>query len=260
MSDLLTSLDERGVATLTLNRPDRHNAFDDTLIKHLTEAFRRVGADPAVRIVVLTSAGRSFSAGADVEWMRRMSTSTREANLADANALAEMLHTLDTLPKPTICIVQGPTFGGGIGLVACCDMVVAARRAVFSLSEVKLGLLPATISPYVVRAIGSRHARRYFQTGEIFDAEHAQAIGLVHELAHFDHLQPAAEKLITALLMGAPGAQASAKSLIALCEAQPIGEALMAETAIRIATQRASAEGREGVDAFLSKRQPVWPV
>jgi methylglutaconyl-CoA hydratase len=260
MSELLESIDERGVATITLNRPDRHNAFDDAVIESLTEALRRLAGDHSVRIVVLASSGRSFSAGADLEWMRRMATYSHETNLADATALAALMQTLDSMPKPTMALVQGAAFGGGVGLVACCDIVLASERAVFCLSEVKLGLTPATISPYVVRAMGARHARRYFQTAEIFSAAQAHAIGLVHEVVAPEALAEAAERIIDALLQGAPGAQAEAKSLVSLCEAGPTNETLVAETALRIANQRTSAEGREGVGAFLAKRKPNWQV
>ncbi|MEJ0048022.1 MAG: enoyl-CoA hydratase-related protein [Rhodospirillales bacterium] len=260
MSEILEAIDERGVATITLNRPERHNAFDDAVIAALTGALRRLAADAAVRIVVLASSGRSFSAGADLEWMRRMATYSHEANLADANALAALMQTLDSLPKPTMALVQGAAFGGGVGLVASCDIVLASERAVFCLSEVKLGLTPATISPYVVRAMSARHARRYFQTAEIFGPAEAHAMGLVHEVVPAEALAETAERIIDALLQGAPGAQAEAKALVTLCEETPIGGALMAETARRIATQRTTAEGREGVGAFLAKRKPNWQV
>jgi methylglutaconyl-CoA hydratase len=260
MDEILESIDERGVATITLNRPDRHNAFDDAVIAALTVALGRLAADSAVRIVVLASSGRSFSAGADLEWMRRMATYSYEANLADANALAALMQTLDSLPKPTLALVHGAAFGGGVGLVACCDIALASERAVFCLSEVKLGLTPATISPYVVRAMGARHARRYFQTAEIFSAAQAHAIGLVHEVVAPDSLGEAAEREIDALLQGAPGAQAEAKALVSLCEASAFDDALIAETAVRIAKQRTSVEGREGVGAFLAKGKPSWQV
>lgn len=258
MTDHLLQTDTRGVATITLNRPERHNAFDDALIANLTAALRHVAGDPVVRAVVLASTGKSFSAGADLDWMRRMAEYSPDQNLADAQALAALLHTLDTLPKPTIALVQGAAFGGGVGLASCCDIVIASERAVFSLSEVKLGLTPATISPYVIRAIGPRHARRYFQTAEIFSAAQALAIGLVHEIARPEELAQAAEGVIAAILQGAPGAQAEAKALVALCHARPIDNALTSETAHRIAARRASAEGREGVGAFLAKREPAW--
>jgi methylglutaconyl-CoA hydratase len=257
-STFLEAVDTRGVATLTLNRPDRHNAFDDALIAELTGALHRLGGDPEVRAVVLASSGRSFSAGADLEWMRRMARHSPAANLADAAGLAGLMHTLDRLPKPTLALVQGAAYGGGVGLVACCDVTIASERVSFCLSEVKLGLTPATISPYVVNAIGARWARRYFQTAEIFSAVRAQEIGLVHEVVPEDRLAAAGEEVLRAVLQGAPGAQADAKDLVFLCEGRPVDAALGEETGRRIALRRASAEGREGIAAFLDKRPPAW--
>src|SRR3954451_16346825 len=213
-STFLEAVDDRGVGTLTLNRPDGHNAFDDALIAELTAALRRLGGDPGVRAVILASTGRSFSAGADLEWMRRMARHSFEANLADAAGLAGLLHTLDRLPKPTLALVQGAAYGGGVGLVACCDVAIASERASFCLSEVKLGLTPATISPYVVNAIGARWARRLFQTAEVFGAARAREIGLVHEVVTETELDEAKERVVGALLQGAPEAQAEAKALV----------------------------------------------
>lgn len=258
MSDLTETVDARGVATLTLTRPDRHNAFDDALIAGLTDALERLGARPEVRAVVLASTGRSFSAGADLGWMRRMAGYSEAENRADAAALARMLHTLDRLPKPTLAVVQGNAYGGGVGLVACCDVAVASDRAGFSLTEVKLGLTPATISPYVVNAIGARQARRYFVTGEVIPAARAREIGLVHEVVPEEGLDAARDRVLEALLAGAPGAQAEAKALVFLCEGRPVDEALSEETSRRIAARRASPEGREGIGAFLDKRPPAW--
>ena len=257
-STFLEAVDGRGVATLTLDRPNRHNAFDDALIAELTAALRRLGGDPGVRAVVLASNGRSFSAGADLEWMRRMARHSFEANLADAAALAGLLHTLDRLPKPTLALVQGAAYGGGVGLVACCDVAVASERAGFCLSEVKLGLTPATISPYVVNAIGARWARRPVQTAEVFTAARAREIGLVHEVVPEDGLAAAGEEALRAVLQGAPGAQADAKDLVFLCEGRAVDAVLGEETGRRIALRRASAEGQEGIAAFLDKRPPAW--
>lgn len=257
-SAFLEAVDDRGVATLTLDRPDRHNAFDDALIAGLTAALRRLGGDPAIRAVVLASRGRSFSAGADLEWMRRMAGHSFEDNLADAAGLAGLLHALDRLPKPTLALVQGAAYGGGVGLVACCDIAIASERASFCLSEVKLGLTPATISPYVVNAIGARWARRLFQTAEVFTAARAREIGLVHDVVPGDGLAAAGEEVLQALLQGAPGAQADAKALVFLCEGRPVDAALAEETGRRIALRRASDEGREGIAAFLDKRPPAW--
>ena len=258
MTDLLEHIDARGVATLTLNRPERHNAFDDRLIAALAAALERLGRRTEVRVVVLRGAGRSFSAGADIGWMRRMATLSEAENRADARALADMLHGLHALRKPTLALVQGNAYGGGVGLVAACDIAVASRRAGFSLSEVKFGLIPATISPFVVAAIGSRHARRYVMTAEVIPAARACEIGLVHEIAEEAELDAAGERVIAALLQGAPDAQVKAKDLVSLCAGRPIDAALAAETSAGIAAQRASAEAREGLDAFLSKRPPAW--
>ncbi len=246
------------MATLTLDNPKRHNAFDDTLIARLTEALEAFGADPAVRVVVLASTGASFSAGADLGWMQRMAGYSEAENLEDAAALARLMRTLDRLEKPTVAVVQGAAYGGGVGLVACCDIVVAAEGAKFCLSEVKLGLIPAAISPFVVSAIGARQARRYFVTAEVFDAVRAREIGLVHEVVAADELDSARDRVIAALLHGAPQAQAEAKSLVFLCEGARLDDALSAETGRRIARRRASDEGREGVGAFLQRRAPAW--
>ena len=253
--DLLLHLDPRGVATLTLNRPDRHNAFDDALIAAITAALEALGARADVRAVVLTGAGRSFSAGADVGWMQRMAGYSEAENLADAAALARMLHTLDRLPKPTLAVVNGSAYGGGVGLVACCDVAVASERATFALTEVKLGLTPATISPFVRRAIGARQARRFFTTAEPIGALRARELGLVHEVAAPSELHAVRDRIVDAWLAGAPGAQADAKALTFL-SGDP--DALAAETSRRIAARRVSAEGREGLAAFLAKRAPSW--
>ena len=256
--NLLHDCDAHGVATLTLNRPDRHNAFDDALIAAVTDALEGLASRPDVRAVVLTGAGRSFSAGADLGWMARMATYGKAENLADAAALARMLHTLDRLPKPTVAVVNGPAYGGGVGLVACCDVALASERATFALTEVKLGLTPATISPFVVNAIGARHARRYFTTAEPIPAARAREIGLVHEVVPAEELGAARDRVVRALLEGAPGAQADAKALVFLAEGRPVDDALLAETSRRIAVRRASDEGREGLAAFLDKRPPPW--
>ena len=258
MDALLEHRDARGVATVTLNRPERHNAFDDALIAALIAAFTRLGADPGVRAVVLASTGKSFSAGADLDWMRRMAGYGAEENEADARGLAAMLHALDRLPKPVVALVQGAAYGGGVGLVACCDIVLASERASFCLSEVKLGLIPATISPYVVNAIGARQARRYMVTAEIIPAARAREIGLVHEVVPAEDLAQAGEAMLATLLASAPQAQAEAKALAFLAEGRAVDAALGEETARRIARRRASDEGREGVTAFLERREPAW--
>ncbi|SDE58081.1 enoyl-CoA hydratase/isomerase family protein [Rhodospira trueperi] len=249
--------DDRGVATVTLTRPAVHNAFDDVLIARLTEAFTALGRDPAVRIVVLAAEGKSFSAGADLNWMKRMAGYSRAENLADAKALAALLETIDTCPKPTLALVHGAAFGGGVGLVAACDIAIATAGATFSLSEVKLGIIPAVISPYVLAAIGPRAARRYMLTGERFDAEEAHRIGLLHDVVGAEELTGAGELMIRVLLQAGPAAQAAVKDLIrAVSFRAP--DAVMDETAGRIADIRASAEGQEGLGAFLEKRKPSW--
>jgi methylglutaconyl-CoA hydratase len=255
---LLEDIDARGVVTVTLNRPELHNAFDDALIARLTHALATLGADPAVRAIVLRGAGKSFSAGADLDWMRRMAGYTREQNQQDAEALARLMHTLDRLPKPVIAAVQGPAYGGGVGLVAACDIAIASEKASFCLSEVKLGLIPSAISPYVVAAIGPRQARRYFLTAEVISATQARTIGLVHEVVPPDALDGAVASVLQALLDGAPIAQAEAKDLVFLTASCAVDEALMVETGRRIAERRDSAEGREGLSAFLAKRAPSW--
>jgi methylglutaconyl-CoA hydratase len=249
---------EKGVASVTLNRPAVHNAFDDALIARLTEVLRELGEDPGVRVVVLGGAGKSFSAGADLTWMKRMAGYSRTQNLADAMGLAQLLNTLDTLPRPTIAAVHGAAFGGGVGLVAACDIAVAAGTAAFSLSEVRLGLVPAVISPYVVAAIGARQARRYFLTAERFDAGEAQRMGLVHEVTAPEALDDRVAAIAAELLRGGPVAIGAAKELVAAVADRPVDEALMADTARRIAEIRAGEEGREGVGAFLQKRKPRW--
>ena len=239
--NVFLNLDERGVATLTLNRPERHNAIDDELIQELTAQLRKLAKEDAVRVVILAGEGKSFSAGADLNWMRRMADYSNEENVADAATLAELLRTLDHLPKPTIARVHGAAIGGGIGLVACCDMAVASDVATFSLSEVKLGLIPATIGPYVVRAIGERNARRVFLSAERFNAQTAWNMGLIHEITTPEGLDGAVERLVSTLLQNGPQAMAEAKALVAAVANRPIDDAMIADTAQRIADRRASA-------------------
>lgn len=255
---ILTHINESGRATLTMNRPEIHNAFDDTLIVAMTQELLRLEADDNVRVVFLAASGKSFSAGADLAWMRRMADYSREENLTDALALASLMKTLNCLKKPTVAIVQGAAYGGGVGLVACCDVAIASQRASFCLSEVKLGLIPAVISPYVVGAIGSRASRRYFQSAEVFDAAEAYRLGLVHEVVAEDELEVAAERLLGVFLKNGPCAMAAAKELVARVCSAPIDETMIRDTAERIAGTRASAEGKEGLGAFLEKRKPTW--
>jgi len=246
-----------GVTTIRMNRAEKHNAFDETLIAELTAAFRAAG-DDAARAVVLSAAGSSFSAGADLEWMRRMADQPRAANERDAMALADLMAAIDRCPKPVLGLVQGAAFGGGVGLAACCDIVIASEAASFCLSEVRLGLIPAVISPYVAAAIGPRACRRYFLTAERFDAATALSLGLVHEVVPAAELDAARDRMLGHLLKGGPKAQRAAKDLIAHVAAAKIDEPLMRDTAWRIAETRASAEGKEGIAAFLEKRKPNW--
>lgn len=258
MSLIHTQVDALGRAVLTMNRPEVHNAFDDTLIGALTAELRRLEADDAVRVVILAAAGKRFSAGADLGWMRRMADYSHAENLADAQALAELMRTLDGLAKPTIALVQGPVYGGGVGLVACCDIALATPRAQFCLSEVKLGLIPAVISPYVVMAMGARAARRYFISAERFSAQEALRLGLVHELVAETELVERGTALAEQLLLNGPRAMAAAKKLVAEVARRSLDDGLIAETAEWICAVRASAEGKDGLGAFLEKRQPQW--
>lgn len=250
--------DHNGVVTITLNRPEKHNAFDDELIKELTKLFKQAGDDQQVRAVVLAAEGRSFCAGADLNWMKRMASYSYEQNLADASALADMLHTLNTLPKPTIARVQGAAYGGAVGLIACCDMAVGSKLSKFCLSEVKLGLIPSTISPYVIEAIGSRQARRYFTTAEVFSARRARRIGLLSECVNEDELDRHVGDLLSAILKNGPQALSAAKQLIRDVSQRPVDQELMSFTSESIARIRTSEEGQEGLGAFLNKRAPAW--
>jgi methylglutaconyl-CoA hydratase len=255
---ILTETREDGVATVTLNRAEVHNAFNDTVIADLTGVLRRLGDDDKVRAVVLRAEGKSFSAGADLSWMQRMAGYGHAENLADAGALAELMRVLNFLPKPTVARVQGAAFGGGVGLVACCDIAIASDAVSFSLSEVRLGLIPAVISPYVVAAIGERAARRYFLTAERFGADEALRIGLVHQVVPADQLDSAVDTILTRLSEGGPAAQRAAKDIIFAVAHRPVDAGLIRDTAERIATIRASSEGREGLAGFLEKRKPAW--
>ncbi len=247
-----------GVARVALARPDVHNAFDESAIAELTDVLHAIDRDDDVRAVILLAHGKSFCAGADLHWMRRMASYSNAQNLADAKALATMLATLDNLSKPTIARVHGPAYGGGVGLVACCDIAIAVPDALFAFSEAKLGLIPATIGPYVVAAIGARHARRLFLTAERFTASEAFRIGLVHDLAPLDEMDARIDELLGALLVAGPHAQREAKALVRALAGRPIDAAVIDDTARRIARVRASAEGKEGVAAFLDKRPASW--
>jgi len=248
-----------GVATITLNRPDVHNAFNAEVIERLSDVLEDLAGADGVRAVLLEAAGKSFSAGADLHWMKLAASFTEAENLEDARVLSQILNRLSTLPKPTVALVQGAAFGGGVGLMAACDIVIAVESAAFSLSEIKLGLIPATISPYVIAAIGERQARRYFLTGERFDAHEARRIGLVHEVvADGEALVAAGERMVERLFAAPPGALAEAKDLIAAVAGRPIDAAVIEDTARRIAARRVHAEAGEGIAAFLEKRKPGW--
>lgn len=246
------------VATITLTQPEVRNAFSDEVIAEITRAFETVGANPAVRAVVLAAEGPAFCAGANLNWMRRMADYTRDENVADAGQLAAMLKAIYECPKPTIAAVQGDVFAGGMGLVAACDMAVSVRTATYCLSEVKLGLIPATISPYVIRAMGARASHRYFLTAERFSADEAHRIGFVHELVDADQLDAKVGELAQALVSASPAAVKACKRLVQDVAERTIDDALIAATVEGIADIRASDEGREGVASFLQKRKPAW--
>ncbi|MCP1674685.1 methylglutaconyl-CoA hydratase [Natronocella acetinitrilica] len=254
---ILTSIDD-GVATLAMNRPERHNAFDDTLINEMTSVLQEFEQSPAVRVVILSGNGKSFSAGADLNWMKRMAEYSREENYRDAMALGGLMSTLDGLAKPTIARVHGAAIGGGVGLVAACDIVIASEAAVFAFSEVRLGLIPAAISPYVVKAIGERAARRYFVTAERFDAREAHRLGLVHEVVADTALDSRINTLLDQMRGNGPLAMAAAKRLARDVSRGPVNETMIEDTSRRIANIRVSPEGQEGLGAFLEKRKPSW--
>jgi len=246
------------VATITLNRPDVRNAFNEDAIADLTMAFDEVSQDGDVRAIVLAANGPAFCAGADLNWMKKMAGYTPAENEADALRLADMLRTIYFSPKPVVAKVQGDCYAGGMGLVAACDIVVAAEGVHFCLSEVKLGLIPATISPYVIKAMGEQAARRYFLTAERFDAQAARRLGLAHEVVPPDQLDAGVDAIVAALVANSPNAVREAKKLVRDIAGVPIDDVLLADTAERIAAIRASAEGREGVASFLEKRKPAW--
>ncbi|MCU0755670.1 MAG: enoyl-CoA hydratase-related protein [Xanthomonadales bacterium] len=257
---MLTSDLRDACLTLTMDRAEVHNAFNAEQIARLTEALQAADADPGVRAVVLAAKGASFSAGADLNWMREMAGYGEAENLADAGRLATLMRTLAFLQKPTIARVQGSAFGGGVGLVACCDLAIGVPAAKFALTEVRLGLVPAVISPYVIAAIGARQSRRYFQTAEAFDAARARELGLLHEVVEPEQLDAAVAKELKLLKAGGPQALAEAKALVARVEGRDLTaqQARDAETAALIARLRVSDEGQEGLGAFLAKRKPAW--
>ncbi|MCB1857906.1 MAG: enoyl-CoA hydratase/isomerase family protein [Gammaproteobacteria bacterium] len=257
-SPLLLDIDPHGLARLTINRPQVHNAFDDDLIERLIAALASVAADSSARVLLLCAVGESYSAGADLHWMRRMADYTREQNRADAARLALLMERLNTLGKPTVARVQGAAYGGGVGLIACCDIAVAVATARFALTEVRLGLIPAVISPYVISAIGERAARRYFLTAERFSATEAHRLGLIHEVVESAQLDHRITDITQQLLRAGPQALGAAKSLISAVARRPIDSAVIDDTVERITQARGSDEGREGLGAFLGKRAPAW--
>lgn len=257
-NEVITRVDADGNATVMLNRPDVHNAFDPAMTRLLTTSLKKLDADPKVRAVVLMGAGKSFCAGADIGHMKASAKFSRAQNFKSAQESARMFHTLYAMGKPTIACIRGAVRGGGMGLVAACDIAIAARTATFRLSEVKIGVIPAMISPYVIAAIGERMARRYFITGEEMDAAEAWRIGLVHDIVEEAELNGAVGGMLAQLYSSGPKAVAAAKKLIPLCAHAGVDQHLLDETSRRIADIRATEEGQEGLTAFLEKRKPNW--
>ncbi len=249
---------KNGVGRITLDRPKLHNSFDDKIIQSLTNAIKDIDQDDSLRLLVLDANGKSFSAGADLNWMKRMAGYSWEENYQDSLKLAGLMQTLYDCTKTTIAVVQGAALGGGVGLVACCDIVLASEKAIFCLSEVKLGLIPSVISPYVVKAIGERNSKRYFATAEKFDVNEALNIQLVHKVYPLDELKDSSDDYINRILANGPNAMYQAKRLVNYVNNKNIDETLILETAQRIADIRASVEGKEGVSAFLEKRPAHW--
>lgn len=258
MDRSLEIIRDGAVATVWMNRPERHNAFDEELIAQLAAASDELAADDRVRVVVLGGRGRSFSAGADLHWMKRAAEADARENLADARRLADMFHALASMPKPTVARVHGAALGGGMGLACACDICIAAEEAVFATTEVRLGLIPAVIGPYVIRAIGERQALRYFQTAERIPAARARELGIAHEVVPAATLDAKVGEIVTALIEGGPLAEAAAKQLVGAAGVRGVTEATREDTARRIACLRTTAEAKEGLAAFLEKRPPAW--
>jgi len=255
---LITHLDSRGVYTITMNRPNVHNAFDEHQIARLTDTLEQASNNPEVRLIVLGSTGKHFCAGADINYMQRMGDNSREENLADAAALAALMKTLNFLPKPTIGRIQGAAFGGAVGLVCCCDIAIGTDSTVLSLSEVKIGLVPATIGPYVIQAIGQRAARRFFISGEQITAPASQNLGLLHSVVEGSLLDEAVTSAVDSLLKNSPNAMAVAKQVVLSMSKEVIDDDVIDQSVNTIANLRESAEGKEGLAAFLEKRDPSW--
>ncbi len=257
---ILYQMDDKGIVTITLNRPDVHNAFDEKFITALSELLDRVNCSTKAKVVILKAQGKSFSAGADLNWMQRMVGYTEKENIEDAQQLSNMLHQLNTLSKPTIAEIQGAAFGGGIGLIACCDIAVAIEHCEFCFSEVKLGIIPAVISPFVINAIGERAARRYFLTGERFTSQQALEINLIHEISPLYDIENRVSEISLEILKNGPQAVIAAKSLIFALQSNDIDTSVRDETSQLIAKLRVSEEGQEGLKAFLTKRKPHWII
>jgi methylglutaconyl-CoA hydratase len=258
MAYLKSETDERGVTTITLNRPERRNALNRAFIDEFTIRLQTLGSN--TRLLVIAAAGEHFCAGADINWMKDGAALDETQNQADAMALSNLLDTLNNFSRPTVARVQGAALGGGTGLVCCCDIVVADETSQFGFSEVRLGILPATISPYAIAAIGPRVARRYFLTGERIDAVDAYRLRLIHDVCSGDNLDRRVEEKISALLSGGPAAQQATKRLIFDVTGRPVDESLRSDLALRLARQRSGEEAHEGMDAFLAKRSPDWPT
>ncbi|WP_442958632.1 enoyl-CoA hydratase-related protein [Photobacterium sp. Hal280] len=263
---VLCTISRQGIATLTLNRPEKANAFDDQLIAAIRHYLQRLASHPDVSVLVLRASGKHFSAGADLRWMKAMGQKRRHDNLNDAQALAFLMNELDTFPHPTIAVVQGSAFGGALGLICCCDIALGSQETRFSLSEVKLGLIPATIAPYVCRTIGQRQARRFMLTAETIDADMARQLGILHEVSSTNHeqttdsasLDELLEQTLARLLANSPAAMTQVKTLCKLCEQRPIDGALIRQTSEMIADIRISPQGQEGLNAFFEQRLPAW--
>lgn len=259
MSYQFLQLEQRDqVAYVWLNRPELHNAFNTQVIEELYDCFTQLNARDDVRVVILAGRGKSFSAGADLNWMKQAGQASQAENEADALKLANMLHSLATLKQPTIARVQGIAFGGGMGLASACDICIASSDAKFATSEVRLGLAPSTISPYVIRAIGARQASRYFLTAERISAQQALNIGLAHEIAPIEELDQKVDEMVQALLLGGPDAQAASKQLIQLVDQNELTPELRLQTAQHIAHVRQGSEAKDGLNAFLNKHSPAW--
>jgi len=255
---VLVNLDANGVATVTLNRPEKHNAINDGLLTTLTRELRTLGDDENVRVVLLTARGESFCAGADLKWMKRTAEFSEAENLRDASKLSDLLQILNSLSQPTIALIQGSAYAGGVGLICSCDIAIAARSACFAITEVRLGLIPSVISPFIVKAIGERNARRYILTGERISSDEARHIGLVHDVVPDEALAARGETFVKMLLKGGPKALTEAKALIKAVHGREIDSALFVDLTKRIARVRVSDEAQEGMGAFLEKRKPHW--